>query len=99
SADAAGAELVIATDNSADPFGPKAVRASAGSLFQLPPLHRADRSPAGVAEALAEAGIPIVTAVAHDGVDCFEYRWPARCALVLGHETRGVSAALEGAAS
>lgn len=36
SADAAGADAVVFSDTSVDPFNPKAVRASAGSLFHLP---------------------------------------------------------------
>ena len=35
-ADAAGADAVVLTDASVDPYNPKAVRASAGSLFHLP---------------------------------------------------------------
>ncbi|MEE1939129.1 RNA methyltransferase [Streptomyces sp. TRM 70361] len=35
-ADAAGADAVVFTDASVDPYNPKAVRASAGSLFHLP---------------------------------------------------------------
>lgn len=35
-ADAAGADAVVLTDRSVDPYNPKAVRASAGSLFHLP---------------------------------------------------------------
>lgn len=35
-ADAAGAEAVVLTDASVDPYNPKAVRASVGSLFHLP---------------------------------------------------------------
>ncbi|WP_169077707.1 TrmH family RNA methyltransferase [Microcella alkalica] len=35
-ADAAGADAVILTGSSVDPFNPKAVRASTGSLFHLP---------------------------------------------------------------
>ena len=35
-ADAAGADAVIVSDASVDPFNPKAVRASAGSVFHLP---------------------------------------------------------------
>lgn len=35
-ADAAGADAVILTDASVDPYNPKAVRASVGSLFHLP---------------------------------------------------------------
>ena len=35
-ADAAGAEAVVLTDASVDPYNPKAVRASVGSVFHLP---------------------------------------------------------------
>lgn len=35
-ADAAGADAVVLTDASVDPYNPKAVRSSAGSLFHLP---------------------------------------------------------------
>jgi TrmH family RNA methyltransferase len=35
-ADAAGADAVVLTQGSVDPWGPKAVRASAGSVFHLP---------------------------------------------------------------
>jgi RNA methyltransferase, TrmH family len=59
-ADAAGAEAVILTDASVDPYNPKAVRASAGSLFHLPvavgvPVERAAR-------ALAGAGVRVLAA-------------------------------------
>lgn len=98
-ADAVGAGGVLLTENSADAFNPKVVRATAGSIFHLPPLQFADRDPFVVAEMLQARGIPIVAAVAHDGQDCYRYRWPRRCALVLGHETRGVSPALAAAAT
>lgn len=59
-ADAAGADAVIVTDASVDLYNPKAVRASAGSLFHLPvalgvPVERA-------AEALAGAGVRVLAA-------------------------------------
>ncbi len=59
-ADAAGAEAVILTDASVDLYNPKAVRASAGSLFHLPvavgvPVERAARG-------LAEAGVRVLAA-------------------------------------
>jgi TrmH family RNA methyltransferase len=47
-ADAAGADAVVLTDASVDPYNPKAVRASAGSLFHLP----------------VAVGVPVDTAVA-----------------------------------
>ncbi|WP_329458698.1 TrmH family RNA methyltransferase [Streptomyces sp. NBC_01497] len=59
-ADAAGADAVVLTDASVDPYNPKAVRASAGSLFHLPvsvgvPVERA------VAE-LRAAGVRVLAA-------------------------------------
>ena len=41
-ADAAGADAVIFAGESVDPFNPKAVRASTGSLFHLPVARAAD---------------------------------------------------------
>jgi TrmH family RNA methyltransferase len=99
SADAAGAGAIITAQNSADAFGLKAVRASAGSVFHLPPLSLEDNSSENLAARLQSENVPIITAVAHKGQSCFEYRWPARCALVLGHETRGVSPIWQEAAS
>ena len=94
-ADAAGASQVLLTAGSADPYQPKVVRGAAGSLFALPPLQLPDRSPANIARMLREKRIPIISALARDGADAFEYAWPRRCALVMGHETRGVSAQWE----
>lgn len=91
SADAAGARALITTENSADAFGFKAVRASAGSLFHLPPLSFEDNSAESLSARLQRENVPVVIAEAHQGKSCFEFRWPARCALVMGHETRGVS--------
>ncbi|MCF6523184.1 RNA methyltransferase [Streptomyces sp. JJ36] len=59
-ADAAGADAVVFTDASVDVYNPKAVRASAGSLFHLPvavgvPAPRA-------ASGLREAGVRVVAA-------------------------------------
>lgn len=95
-ADAAGAIQVICTQNSADAWSPKVVRSSAGSVFHLPPTQlETDELIAN----LQREEVPIVAAVAHDGISCFEYPWPQKCALVLGHETRGISSELETAAT
>ncbi|MFE9663509.1 TrmH family RNA methyltransferase [Streptomyces sp. NPDC005955] len=59
-ADAAGADAVVLTDASVDPYNPKAVRASVGSLFHLPVVVGV---PVEVAVArLREAGVRIVAA-------------------------------------
>lgn len=98
-ADAAGAGGVVLAANSVDPFNPKVIRAATGSFFNLPPLHLTANAPADIATALQQRGLPVIAAVAHGGEDCFRYRWPRRCALVLGHETRGLSSALDAAAT
>lgn len=103
-ADAAGARGVILARGCADPFGAKVVRASAGSVFHLPLLLESASGPYA-AEQLELDGIlirnqvRIVTADAHDARDCFDFTWPRRCALVLGHETRGVSERWQDAAT
>jgi TrmH family RNA methyltransferase len=91
SADAAGAGGVLCAANSADPFSPKAVRSSAGSLFHVPILKIGENAPEKIARALQQEKIPVIIADASGEVSCFEYSWPQRCALILGHETRGVS--------
>lgn len=98
-ADAAGAAAVVTSENSADPFGLKAVRSSAGSVFHLPPPAWEDRSPAALIARLQRENVPIVLATAHDGQSYSTFTWPARCALVLGHETRGVAAEWEAVAA
>ena len=94
-ADAAGARQIILTAGSADVYQPKIVRSAAGSLLAMPPVNLSNRSPANIARLLSEKQIPIITAQTRGGVDAFNFSWPRRCALVLGHETRGVSAEFE----
>ena len=95
-ADAVGATQVICLENCSDAWAPKVVRASAGSVFHLPPTQlEADE----LLTKMRDENVPIVAAFAHGGTSCFEYSWPTQCALVLGHETRGVSTELESAAT
>ena len=94
-ADAAGASQILLTAGSADVYQPKIVRSAAGSLFALPPVPLSNRAPENIVELLRRKQIPIVTAQTRGGAGAFEFVWPRRCALVLGHETRGVSAAFE----
>ncbi|HEX9997173.1 MAG TPA: RNA methyltransferase [Abditibacterium sp.] len=88
-ADAAGADDVFHLGG-ADPFSPKVVRSAAGSLFHLPPFS-GEMPPDALISHLREQNVPIIAAQAHGGQNCFDFTWPARGALVLGHETRGIS--------
>lgn len=96
-ADAAGADKVILTAGSADVYNPKVVRGAAGSLFALPPVALSNNSPSQIVELLREKQIPIITAQTRGGADAFAFAWPRRCALVLGHERRGISTEFEAA--
>ena len=57
-ADAAGADGVILAGDSVDAFNPKAIRASAGSLFHLPVARAAD--PAALLDELSAAGLSVL---------------------------------------
>jgi TrmH family RNA methyltransferase len=59
-ADAAGADAVVLTDASVDIYNPKAVRASAGSLFHLPVA--VDVPVTTVVEGLRSAGVRLLAA-------------------------------------
>src|SRR3546814_20039263 len=59
-ADAAGADAVILTGRTVDPYNPKVVRATTGSLFHLPIVVAADLSTA--VERAPGAGMRVVAA-------------------------------------
>ena len=90
-ADAAGADLVVLTRTSADPYSPKAVRACAGSLFHLPVVTGGDIDQ--VLAALADSRVAAAATSGHASLDLFEAELPARIAWLLGNEAHGLDAA------
>ena len=88
SAEAAGAGAVLFCDGSVDPFGPKCVRSSAGSLFRLAVTRAGDSGE--VLAALAARGVTTVATVARGGetYDATDLTGPV--ALVLGSEAHGL---------
>ena len=95
-ADACGAEAVLFGAGSADPYGGKAVRASAGSIFHVDVVRGASLET--VLPALQDAGVTVLAAdgggeaaldeVARDG------RLTGPVVWLFGNEARGVPAAL-----
>ena len=81
SAEAAGADGVVLTPGSVDPFNPKVVRASAGSLFRLP-----------VVEATLEslAAFRRLGTSSHHGDLYTDPVYHGRCAVVVGNEAHGL---------
>lgn len=84
SAEAAGADAIVLTPGSVDPYNPKVVRASAGALFHVPVLA------AGLAT-VREAGLRLVGTSSHHGTRHTEADWQGRVALVLGNEAHGLT--------
>ena len=93
-ADAAGADAVVCCAGTVDPYNPKTVRASAGSVMRLPVVEGGEAPE--VLERLGRAGLGRVAAVAHGGVPYTEVEFGSRLALVLGNEASGLAPALDG---
>lgn len=93
-AEAAGADGVIFAGTAADPYGPKAVRASAGAVFRLPPLVSAE--PAEALDALRERGLRTLGAAAGRGLPYDRADLSGPLAVVVGSESHGLPASLAG---
>jgi len=88
SAEAAGADLVVLTAGSVDPYNPKVVRASAGALFHVP-IVTADIG------AVATAGIELFGTTSHGfpGRTVIPYTHAdlsGRVGIVMGNEAAGL---------
>ena len=94
-AEAAGAGGVIFAGDAADPYGPKAVRASAGSIFRLPPALSQD--PAVTLADLRSQGLRTVGAATGRGLPYDRADLSPPLALVVGNESHGLPASLAGA--
>jgi TrmH family RNA methyltransferase len=96
SADAFGAAGLVIAGHAADPYDPKAVRASTGSLFALPVVRVA--APTVVLEWVADlraSGVPVrVVGTDEAGtVDAADHDLTGPTLLVVGNETTGMSSA------
>jgi 23S rRNA (uridine2479-2'-O)-methyltransferase len=95
SADAFGASAVVVAGHAADPFDPKAVRASTGSLFALPVI-RVDSAHEVLdwVDDCRAGGLPVelVATDEHGSVDVAEYDLTGPRVLLIGNETTGLSA-------
>jgi TrmH family RNA methyltransferase len=89
SADAFGASGVVVTGHAADPYDPKAVRASTGSLFAVPIVRVP--APRAVIDWARSAGMRIIGSDEAGTVDVDAC--DLHGLIVIGNETRGMSAA------
>ena len=88
SADASGASGVVFADTSVDMYNPKAVRASAGSIFHLPVV----RGPSTIVavEALRARGFRILATAADGSQDLYRTDLGGPVAFVFGNEAHGL---------
>jgi TrmH family RNA methyltransferase len=94
-ADASGVRSVMFSGDSVDPYNPKTVRASAGSLFHIP--FSVQEDPGALAGSLRTAGYRTLAMVVRDGDDYAALDWTEPTALFLGNESAGLDDAVRAA--
>jgi TrmH family RNA methyltransferase len=92
-ADASGVDAVVFAAESVDPYNPKTVRSSAGSLFHVP-FAVWDTPAASAAVRLAGGGYRTLGTVVRGGEDYAAVDWSRPTALFLGNESSGLDADL-----
>lgn len=96
-ADASGAAGVVFAGDSVDPYNPKTVRASAGSLFHVP--FWVDPDGLALVASLDQAGYRTLATTARAGEDYAALDWTVPTALVVGNEASGLDEAVQRACS
>jgi TrmH family RNA methyltransferase len=91
SADAFGAHGVIVTGHAADPYDPKSVRASAGSLFAVPVVRQPGHVP--VLTWARANGIVVIGTDEKADADIADVTLTGAVLVVIGNETTGMSVA------
>ena len=89
-AEAAGFGGVVVVGDSVDPFSPKTVRASAGSVLRTPVVRMADI--AAAYDALRQSGRRVLAAVVDPAAEPYDQFDMTTAALVVGNEPHGLSA-------
>jgi TrmH family RNA methyltransferase len=88
-AEGAGVGAVLFCDGSTDPYGPKCVRASAGSIFHVPVV--SEGNPVHVLEAIGARGVQRLGTDVRRGKPYDQFDLVAPFALVLGNEAHGLA--------
>ncbi len=88
SADASGASAVILTGQSVDPYNPKTLRATAGSVFRVPIVLAALDETVTTLKGL---GVTVLATVVRGGIDSRTVNFRAPTAVVLGNESKGLT--------
>lgn len=89
SADACGFDAVILSKDSADPYNPKVIRSTMGSLFHIPIIIEEDFD--GVLNELRSRNIRLVAAHTRDALSCWKADLAGDVAIIIGNEGNGLS--------
>lgn len=96
-ADAAGFDACVLSSGCADPFSPKALRATMGSVFRVP-VAQAD-SATEAAQALAEMGYAVIATVL-EGENFYKRKpLPEKVCIIVGNEGAGITSDTRAAAT
>jgi TrmH family RNA methyltransferase len=93
SAEAAGCAFVACSPDTSDPYSPKVVRASMGSIFRIPVFKVPDTL--DYLNKKKASGIRISALTPHDGKNLFELKASTPMMLIVGGETSGLPAGFE----
>jgi TrmH family RNA methyltransferase len=90
-AEAAGADSLITTAGTVNPFNLKALRAAMGSAFRLPIITH--KLLPEIAQFCHKAGLRLVAADIHGASNYTDFNWRGPVALLLGQEASGIDEA------
>lgn len=93
-ADASGADAVIVLAGACSPFNPKAIRASAGSIFNIPIAECCEAELSSWAEG---KGVKLYSTDARGGISAFDADYTGKVLIAFGNESAGVSKAVRDA--
>ena len=89
-ADAMGADAVVFTGDSVDPYNGKCLRSSAGSIFSLPVV--VDSGVPEVVSSIRDSGVEVLATALDASVDIRSANLSARTAWLFGPEAHGLPA-------
>ncbi len=92
SSDAFAADAIIILPETCNPFSPKVVRSSAGSIFNIPLIFEDARK---VIEWSRLNNLRLITTDPHDGINIYQAALNVPFALIVGEEAGGVSTLLK----
>ncbi len=88
-ADAAGMAGVVMLPNTTDPFSPKTLRSSTGSIFRIPIVNVDSFDK--IREYCKSQDVSLVVTCLKDSEDLYSSNFNKPCAIVIGNEASGVS--------